>query len=861
MAEEMRFHLEQRTADLAADGLTATEAQLAAQRKFGNLGSIQERARDTRGWGWLERALKDFRGALHQLARAPGFTVLAIVTLGLGIGANTAMFSVLNGILLKPLPYSESAQLDRLYRATPQNPEGYFAPADWLDFQQARASFGDAAAYTAGHASLSDTGQPAEMAYAGRSSLNLFSLLGIAPQLGRDFRPGEDTPGRDRVVILSQRTWINRFGGRPDVIGRTLRIDGEPHEIIGVLPAAFNDWRHLGMVDFFRPLAFTAEQATDRLTPSLRIIVRRTPAHSRAETAGFIAAFGARLAAAFPEANAGSTWRTVSLQATVVDRQGPIMMKMLIGLSGFVLLIACSNLANLYLARTMARAREFAVRAALGASRAQLLRPLIAESLLLSLAGGACALILALWFRDWSAVRSTGENGEQVFFAIDGRVLGWAFAASLVTALAFGLAPALFALRLDLNTTLKSGGRGATGSRAHQRFGRVLIIGQFALAMVLLAGAGIFIRGLHDLNHRRTGWESERLVTGTLLLPSAHYAGPEAIAAFHRLTLERISALPEVASASLSAFTPLLNWSDTRRFYVEGRERPPAGHEPAAVVNAVSHQYFDTFGTRLLAGRTFGERDGAGAPPVYVVSQSAARSLFGTANPIGRRLAPVTGDNLVWGEIVGVVSDVRSIEAEIGPPALQIYQPMAQDPRRHNEFAVRTTGLAPAALVERIRTTMAELDPDLPVRKLQPADTAVTRANYQLAVLRDILAAMAILGLGLAALGIYGIIARTMAQRRGEFAIRLALGATIENVTRMVLASGVKLALAGSVFGLLGAFGVAHLIASSFPGMQMHGTGVLIGTTVLLIAIALFACWLPARRASPVDAIAVLRAE
>jgi len=861
MAEEMRFHLEQRAADLAADGVPGEEAHRAAQRRFGNLGSIQERARDTRGWCGLERACKDFRGALHQLARAPGFTVLAIGTLGLGIGANTAMFSVLNGILLKPLPYADSAQLDRLYRATAQQADGHFSPADWRDFQRARASYGDAAAYAAGHTSLSDPGQPAEMAYAGRSSLNLFSLLGIAPQLGRDFRPGEDTPGRDRVVILSQRTWTNRFGGRPDVIGRTLRIDGEPHQIIGVLPAAFNDWRHLGMVDFFRPLAFTPEQATDRLGTSLRVIVRRTPAHSRAETAGFIAGFGTRLAAEFPAANAGSTWRMVSLQTTVVDRQGPVMMKMLIGLSGFVLLIACSNLANLYLARTMARAREFAVRAALGASRAQLLRPLIAESLLLSLAGGACALILALWFRDWSAVRSTGENGEQVFFALDGRVLGWTFAASLVTALAFGLAPALFALRLDLNTTLKSGGRGATGGRAHQHFGRSLIIGQFALAMILLAGAGVFIRGLHDLNHRRTGWESERLLTGTLLLPAAPYAGPEEISAFHRLALERLSALPGVASASLSAFTPLLNWPDTRRFHVEGRERPPAGHEPAAAVNPVSHHYFDTFGTRLLAGRPFLDRDRAGAPRVYVISQSAARSLFGTANPIGRRLAPVAGDNLVWGQIVGVVSDVRSIESETGPVALQIYQPMAQDPQRRNELAVRTTGLAPSSLVDRIRTTMAELDPDLPVRRLQTADAAVARANYQLSVLRDILAAMALLGLGLAALGIYGIMARTMAQRTDEFAIRLALGATIENVTRMVLAAGVKLALTGSVLGLLGAFGVSHLIASSFPGMPVHGTGVLIGTTLLLIAIALFACWLPARRAGQVDAIAVLRAE
>ncbi len=861
MAEEMRFHLEQRAADLAAEGLPDAEARYAAQRRFGNAGVLRERARDTWGWGWLERALKDLRFALRQLAGNPGFAVLAIVTLVLGIGANTAMFGMIQTILFKPLPYPASDQLVRLYRATPQNHNGHIAPADFLDFQRASTGLGEVAAYTPANASLSEPGHPAEMAYAGRITANLFALLGLPPQLGRSFRPDEETPGRDRVVILSQRVWLKRYGGKPAIIGRTLRIDGEPHQVVGVMPATFNDWRHLGMIDFFRPLAFTPEQAADRRGPLLRVVLRRSPTRTLADVAGFVTDFGSRLAKDFPEANAASSWRAELLPNTIAGKSAWPMFNMMIALSGLVLLIACSNLANLLLARTMARAREFAVRGALGASRLQLLRPLVAESLLLSLLGGAGAVLFSLWFRDYMAVRSVGENGEGVMMEIGWPLFGWAFAASLVTAVAFGLAPALFALRLDLNSTLKSGGRGVLGGRGHQRFRQALIVGQFAVAMTLLAAAGVQIGGLQELNNRRTGWSSEHLVTGTILLPAATYADADKINAFQHLTLEQLTALPGVASASISSFTPFLTWPDTRRFVVEGRNRPEPGKEPAASVNSVSPGYFDAYGTRVLAGRAFDARDTAQAPKVFIVSELTARALFGTANPIGQRLTQVTDRNPRSGEIVGVVADVEPADTDLNLVPSQIYQPMAQEPRRMNEIAVRTTGVAPSVLVDSIRTTMARLDPDLPVRRLQHADLTVERTNYQVAVGRDIFAGMAVLGLGLAALGIYGVIARTMAQRTGEFAIRLALGATLGNITRLVLASGVKLALIGSILGLLGGIGACRLLASMNPGMHMNSTAVLIGTMLLLIAVALLACWLPARRAGKVDAMSVLRAE
>ncbi len=805
--------------------------------------------------------LSSFRLAARSLAHSPGFTLLAVITLGLGIGANTAMFSALNSILLKPLPYPDGARLERIDRATPQNPQGRVSPADFVDLQREMHSYGEIGAYALGDTSLSEPGQPAEMVQALRTTANFFSVLRVQPQLGRDFLPREDLPGNDRVVIISQRCWKQRFGGKYDVIGRTIRVDGEPHEIIGVLPAWFNDWRHLGAFDFFRPLALDQQKATDRRSTILRPIGRRLDNLSHAEANGFIANFGARLAADFPEVNAGSTWRAIALNDTIMSTNGPATMAMLIGLSGFVLLIACSNLANLLLARTMARAREFAVRSALGASRMQLLRPLIAESLLLALAGGGCAILVAQWVADWIAVRTTGDNGEQVVLTLDWRVLAWAFAASLATAVAFGLAPALFAMRLNVNDTLKSGARGTTGGRGHQRFRQGLIIGQFALAMILLAGAALYVRGLDELNNSRGGWQSERLATGTVVLPAASYGDPDKIATFHRLTLERLESVPGVASASISSFTPFFNWADIRKYLVEGREPPQPGREPAAVVNSISPHYFETYQTRLLAGRAFNSSDTLTSPKVFIVSQATATGLFGNENPIGRRLAQTGLGSSQWGEIVGVAADVKSIMPDPGPVTFQLYQPMAQDPRPYNEIAVRTSGTAPSTLIPSIRNIMTGLDADLPVRQLQAADVTIDNANTQSAILRDMLSSFAILGLGLASLGIYGVIARTMAQRTGEFAIRFALGACAKDVTHIVLLSGVKLAGLGAALGLLGALGISRFLATRNPGMHFNSPLVLIGTTLLLVAIALVACWLPARRAGRINPIEALRSE
>jgi putative ABC transport system permease protein len=805
--------------------------------------------------------LRDLRFAIHSLRRSPGFTLIAVVTLALGIGANTAMFSVLNGYMLRPTPYADSGRLDRIFRTTAQDPRGGVSPADYRDLEAAIGGYGTVAAYANWDVSLAEPGKPAEVAQGIRASANLFSTLGTEPRLGRAFRPGEETLGNHRVLVISNRYWQVRFGGDPQIVGRTVRVDGEPYEIVGVLPEKFSDWRHLSWVDVFRPLGFDEKEARDRSATWLRLVGRRASTVAGTEGNAIIAGFGRGLAKEFPAIHAESGWHTVPIDESFLPRDGRYMMMMLVGLSAMVLLIACSNLANLLLARTIARAREFALRSALGASRARVLRPLFVESILVAFAGGAGAMFVARWTFDWLAVASAGDNGVGVELALDWNVLAWAFGACVFTALAFGVVPALFVQRLDLNSTLKSGSRGSTGDRRHRRFRNALIVGQFALAMVLLAGAALFVRGLHELNNRRHGWESDHLVTGTIVFPTTSYESDEEIVELQRLALQRLAALPGVSSVSVSYAMPFFGLGEPRKYLVAGRDVPRAGQEPTALINGVSPDYFQTVGTRVLSGRTFAARDDRAAPKVFVINDAMARGLFRGENPIGRRLAQAGGKTVEWGEIVGVVADVESVYPERSVVTYQLYQPMAQEPRRSNEIAVRTAGVAPSAVVDSMRKTMMALDPDLPVRKLQPAEQTIARANYQLGVLRTLLTSLALLGLGLAILGTYGVVARTTAQRTSEFGIRLAVGAQAGDIVRLVLTSGAKLALVGSTLGLLGALGVSRLFAAAFPGMQTNSLPVLVGVTGGLIAMAQIACYLPARHASRVSLTQTLRAE
>jgi predicted permease len=804
---------------------------------------------------------REFRAALKSLSRTPGFTLIAVVTLGLGIGANTAMFSVLNGYMLRPAPYPQSGHLYRIYRATPQDPRGGASPADYLDLKSQMANVGDVAAYGDAAVSLAEPGKPAEMAVGLRASANLFAILGTPPQLGRDFRPEEEQFGKDRVIVISHRYWQNHFGSDPSVIGRRLRVDGEPHEIIGVLPADFSDWRHLSWVDVFRPLCLDDKEIHNRESTWLELIGRRPAPIPLQQTSAFLAGFGQRLARDYPRTSVGATWRAMPLEGSFLPEDAQTVVAMLVGLSGFVLLIACSNLANLLLARTMARSREFALRSALGASRSQVLRPLFFECLLLALAGGVCSIVVALWSFDWLLVASAGDSGVGVSLGLDWRVLGWALCACVFTAFAFGIAPALFVQRLDPNALLKAGSRGTTADRSHRRFVQFLVVSQFGLAMVLLSGAALFARGLHELNNRRHGWESDGLVVGTVVLPPNAYKTGKDIVEFQRRVQERLEALPGVASASLSRSLPFFGLSEPRKYVVAGHETPEPGHEPQALTNDISARYFETVGTPVLAGRTFDSRDTTDSPRVFVINQAMARGLFVDRNPIGEHIAEATGQAPRWGEVVGVVGDVQSIYTDPNPVTYQVYVPLAQEALRLNEIAVRASGVGASPLVDAVRAAMMALDPDLPIRKLQAAQARIARANYQSGVLASMLSGLALLGLGLASLGIYGVISRTTAQRTGEFGIRLAMGARAADITRLVLASGARLALLGCAAGLLGALGISRFFQVFFPGMHTASPVVLAASACLLVVVAEVACYMPARTASRLSPAETLRAE
>ncbi|HXT21010.1 MAG TPA: ADOP family duplicated permease, partial [Thermoanaerobaculia bacterium] len=700
----------------------------------------------------ISAVFRDLGMAVRSLRRSPGFTLIAVVTLGLGIGANMAMFSTYNGYALRPAPYADREHVERIFRATRATARGGVSPADYLELKSQAANYGEIAGYGDLDLSLAEPGKPAEFAQGMRASANLLSTLGTRPLLGRDFRPQEEVLGNHRVLIISHRYWQNRFGGDPKIVGRVVRVDGEPNEIVGVLAPNFSDWRHLSWVDVFRPLALDERESRDRTSTWVRIVGRRSPEISRQQAAAFIAKFGQRIAAQHPAEDAEASLHTVPIDDSFLNKNAAGIFFMLIGLSGFVLLIACSNLANLLLARTMARAREHAVRSALGASRARLLRPLFVESLLLAFAGGVLAILVAQATFARLAVMSAGENGVGVEFGFDWRVLGWGFGACLFTALAFGVVPALFTNKLDLNSTLKSGSRGVTADLGHRRFRNLLIVGQFALAMVLLAGAGLFVHGLHEINNRRHGWESSQLVTGSIVLPAMKYASDVEVRDFHRRAVERLEALPGVESASLSYALPFFGLAEPRKFVVGGRDLPAPGREPVALINGVSPHYFETVGTQLVAGRRFEDRDKADGPKVFVVNESMARALFGDESAIGKRIAQAGGGTLEWGEIVGVVRDVESVYPTRATVTNQLYQPLVQEPRRPGVLAVRTAGVPPKAVLENVRTAMMALDPDLPLLRLRPAERAIARANYQVGVLATILSWLAMLGVGLAAL-------------------------------------------------------------------------------------------------------------
>jgi predicted permease len=805
--------------------------------------------------------MNDFKYALRALTKSPIFAIIAIVTLALGIGFNTAMFSLIDTMFLRPLPFEDAQSLVRVYRATAREPNGDLSAADFLDLRAAEAGFGQFAGSTDDPVALSDPGHAAVRADALHVSANYLDVLRVRPEIGRSFTAADDTASSAKVAIISHSLWVRRYGADPDILGKTVLIDGDPHELVGVLPESADDGRVIRGTEVLEPLRLSPTERASRTFPWLRTIGRREAGVPKAQGKALVAAIGARVARANPENDGDATWRLVSLGDSSGNPIGRIITGMLLGLSACVLLIACSNLANFVLARTIERSQELSVRSALGASLFHLIRPLAMESLLLACAGGIGALLVDLWSCHWLSAQSMAEGGNAMHFPLDLRVLSVAVGTSVATALLFGAGPAFLIARINVNETLKHGSRGATTGVRHRKLRSLLIVGQFAMAMTLLGGAAFLVRGASVMLRQHLGWDASNVVAGSIDLPKTRYDSREKILAFQRTLVTRLRGLAGVQSTSISYGLPYSGKVGERPYMVEGRPRPAKGEEPSASYNGVSPEYFRVTGGRIEEGRSFTESENASSAHVVVVNETMAHSLFPNEDPIGHRIARADQDKPEWCQIVGIAADARPATVYGKYSPYQVYHPVSEEPWQFSMFAVRTEAGAQRAALASVESAVASIDPYLPVTHLNTGDGMVEQTSFELGMLKKMLGAFALLGLGLAALGIYGVIARTVVQRTPEIGIRMALGASARDVSRLVLGSGLKLALAGCGMGLAGAIGITLLLGKVMQGVQVNPAAVIAESACVLVMVAVAACYLPARAASKVDPVSAIRAE
>jgi predicted permease len=805
--------------------------------------------------------MNDLKYALRALTKSPIFAIIAVVTLALGIGLNTAMFSLMDTMVLRPLPFEDASSLVRIYRATAREPNGDLPAADFLDLRASEAGFGQFAGSTDEPVALSDPGHTAVRADALHVSSNYLDVLRIRPEIGRSFTGADDTSSSAKVAIISHSLWVRRYGANPDIVGKTVQIDGDPHELVGVLPDSADDGRVIRGTDVFEPLRLSPTERTSRNYPWLRTIGRRDAGVPEGQGKALVAAIGARVASANPKDDGEATWRAESLNTSTGNQIGKILTGMFLGLSACVLLIACSNLANFILARTIERSQELSVRSALGASLFHLIRPLAMESLLLAGAGGVGAVLVDLWSSRWLSAQSVAAGGNAMHFPLDGRVLSVAIGTSVATALLFGAGPAFLIARINSNETLKHGSRGATTGVRHRKLRSLLIVGQFAMAMTLLGGASFLVRGASVMLRQHLGWDASNVVAGSIELPKTRYDSREKILAFQRTLVTRLRGLAGVQSAAIAYGLPYSGNVGGRSYVVDGRPRPAKGEELPASYNAVSPEYFLVTGGRIEEGRSFTESENASSAHAVIINETMAHALFPDKDPIGHRIARADSDKPEWCQIVGIAADARptTIYGKYAP--YQVYHPVSEDPWQFSMFAVRTEPGAQKAVLASVAAAVASIDPYLPVTHLDTADGMVERTSFELGMMKKMLGTFALLGLGLAALGIYGVIARTVVQRTPEIGIRMALGATARDVSRLVLGSGLRLALIGGALGLAGAFGITHLLGNVMPGVQVAPSAVIAESAGILAVVAVAACYLPARTASKVDPVSAIRAQ
>jgi putative ABC transport system permease protein len=799
----------------------------------------------------MHTLIQDMRYGWRTLLKKPGFTFVAIITLALGIGANTAIFSVINAVLLKPLPYKDGDRLVAVWGRLKQVDQVELSPNELADYRERSRTFAQLAASERTNLNLTGSGEPVRLE--GQAvTANLFPMLGIAPLLGRAFTDEEDRAGA-RVAILSYGLWQTRFGGRPDVAGQTVMLDGKPYEVIGVMPGAFQ----------FPPPVTSYKSGEIWVPRSLETETRRD-AHNLF-TVGQLSP-GATFAQARGEMDGISRQRRqedsrregginlVPLQAQVGRGLRPSLL-LLAGAVGFVLLIACANVANLLLASASARQKEVALRLALGASRWRIVRQLLTESLLLSLLGGGCGLLLAVWGGE--AIRALGADqiprADQV--AVDGAALGFTLLLAVVTGAAFGLAPAWQATRVDLNRTLKEGGRSGSAA-ARQPLRNALVIAEVALSLLLLVGAGLMIKSFWRLLNVDPGFNPQRLLSIELSLAGDRYAEAAQRAAFYQQLLERLAAVPGVQAAAVVNHPPFSGRRGIDVFKIEGRPEPQGLEDlPLADSRVISPGYFRMMGIPLLQGRDFTGADANPAPQTVIVNQAFAERFWPGENPLGRRL----GNDDEWMTVVGVVGDIRQsgLDQEAAP---HVYAPYLQTPLRRSGVLLRTSG-EPLSLAAAVRAQVNEIDADQPIYNIHTMEELIAGSVSGRRLNLWLLAVFAATALALAGVGIYGVISYSVTQRTQEIGIRMALGARPGDVLKMIVKQGMIPVVIGMCAGLAGARALTRVMASLLFGTSATDPLTFALIALLLGLVALVACYIPARRATRVDPMAALRYE
>jgi predicted permease len=858
---ELRDHLELEAEEQRDSGIAPEEAVYAARRALGNTVQIKEDVRVAWGMQWLETLLQDLRYGLRQLRRNPGFTAVAIVTLALGIGANTAIFSLVEATVLKPLPYPEPQQLVAVFEASPQqgiNKDGCSYPvfAAWREHNHA---FSEMAGYQEDQLTLSGRGEPIALNIVVATS-ELFTLLRERPLLGRTFLSGEGDSGAPPVVVLSERLWRERFSSDTQIIGKMISLDQRSFTVIGVMPRDFRFPLQSATIDAWIPVVqdpLFGGWLTHAGGHWLNVVARLKPEVSLSRAQTEMDATGARITHQLAPENAGWIVRLVPLHKEVTGSTQPEIM-ILLAATGFVLLIACANIASLLVARGISRSKEIAIRIALGAGSGRVSRQLLTESVLLGLAGGGGGLVLAgVGLR---AMESFLPSQLILLFTphLDGPVLLFTLLVSVVASLIFGLAPALKAGKPNHEASLKEGGSRLSETRGQGRLRNSLTALEIAIAFVLLVGAGLLLRSFIALTHVDPGFQPERVMTAGITLPKSQYRLPEQWVGFANELVDETRSAPGVHDVAVGVALPLASGYINIAFTIEGAPPLPPGTVVSADYNAVSPEYFRILGIPLLRGRFFTDGDNASAPEVAIISEAMARQHFPNEDPIGKHIVfgfpPGHG---VSREIVGVVGDVRDVALN-KPGGPTMYAPFAQAPLWGMNLVVRSR-IGSASVAALIRHNLGKLDKDLPATAVQPLSTAFGASLVAPRFRTLLLGLFGALALALASVGIYGVISYGVARRRHEIGIRMALGAQKSDVLNLVVGQGMLPALIGVGIGIAAAFGLTRFLASLLYGVKPTDPLTFVAVALILVGVALLACYIPARRAARVDPMGALR--